>query len=254
VDGNQQQCAEAIRRAHPQVRILVSEAIVGPGGARNLLIGAASHAIVASFDDDSFPIDADYFARLAIIVEQVRDASVVAACVYHRHQVVEDDRRSAAWVADFSGGACAYRRDHFLEAEGYVPIATAYGAEEVDIALRLHARGRKVLLTPGLRVFHDTDLARHAEPAVTAASIANLALLTYLRYPVSLWAVGAGQCANRIWWLVRNGRSRGVLRGLRDIPATLRHHRAARRLVAATDVLSYLRLRRNAEPVELAAP
>jgi len=184
----------------------------------------------------------------------VSDASVVSACVYHRHQVVEEDRRTAAWVADFSGGACAYRRDHFLEAEGYLPIATAYGAEEVDMALRLHSRGRKVLLTPWLRVFHDTDLARHAEPKVTAASIANLALLTYLRYPVSLWIVGAGQCANRIWWLVRNGRARGVLRGLRDIPPTLRRHRAARRLVRAADVLSYLRLRRRSEPVELAAP
>jgi GT2 family glycosyltransferase len=254
VDGNQQHCAEAIRRAHPRVRILVSEATVGPGGGRNLLIAAAAHPIVASFDDDSFPIDADYFARLATIVEQVSDASVVAACVYHRHQAVGDDRREAAWVADFSGGACAYRRDHFLEAEGYLPIATAYGAEEVDMALRLHARGRKVLLTTWLRVFHDTDLARHADPKVTSASIANLALLTYLRYPVSLWAVGVGQCANRIWWLVRNGRARGVLGGLRGIPATLRRHRAARRLVGAAEILSYLRLRRRSEPVALAAP
>ena len=82
-----------------------------------------------------------------------------------------------------------------------MPLRDAYNMEEVDFALRLHARGGKVLGTQWLRVFHDTDRARHADPAVTAASIANLALLAFLRYPVHLWTIGAAQCANRIQWL-----------------------------------------------------
>ena len=254
VDGNQHQCADAIRRSHPHVRILVSQGHVGPGGGRNELIAAARQPIVASFDDDSYPIDRDYFSRLEQLFDQYPAAWVVDAQVFHLNQAIEPDSPAADWVADFSGGACAYRRERFLETGGYVSLPTAYGMEEVDLALRLHALGGRVVRSRWLRVFHDTDLARHAEPTVTSASIANLALLTYLRYPVSLWVVGAGQCANRIWWLVRNGRTRGVLRGLRDIPATLRRHRAARRLVAAADVLSYLRLRRRSEPVELAAP
>jgi GT2 family glycosyltransferase len=253
VDGDQRACAEAIQRAHPDVRVLVSDTNVGPGGARNVLIAAARHPIVASFDDDSYPVDADYFARLRAVIDDVREASVVGACVYHRHQSVGEDLKSAAWVADFSGGACAYRREHFLDTGGYVPLETAYGMEEVDLALRLHAGGRRVLQTPWLRVFHDTDLARHSDPHVTAASIANLALLTYLRYPSTLWAVGAAQCINRVWWLLGHGRARGVWRGLRDIPTVLRRHRHERRVVRIADVLSYLRLRRHAVQVELGA-
>jgi GT2 family glycosyltransferase len=254
VDGNRRACADAIRRVHPQVRVLLSEISLGPGGARNVLVAAAAHPIVASFDDDSYPLDADYFARLAAVAAAVGEASVIGAAVYHRHEVVAEDRRSAEWVADFSGGACAYRRDHFLETGGYVPIETAYGMEEVDLALRLHARGRRIVQTPWLRVFHDTDLARHADPKVTAASIANIALLTYLRYPPSLWVVGAGQMARRLWWLMGHGRSRGVWRGVTGIPHLLRQYQHARRLVRTHDVLSYLRLRRLPQPARLAAP
>lgn len=250
VDANEAACAEAIRRAHPAARIIVSETAVGPGGGRNKLIAAATHPIVASFDDDSQPIDADYFARVAEVLDRIPAASVVGAHVYHRCQAVLPDVRTAAWVADFSGGACAYRRDHFLESGGYVPLASAYGMEEVDLALRMHARGRRVLQTPWLRVFHDTDLAHHAEPAVTAASISNIALLTYLRYPVALWIVGAGQCLNRIWWLLGHGRRHGVLQGLRGVPALLRRHAQARQLVPPSAVLSYLRLRREPAPVD----
>src|SRR5688572_19535846 len=59
VDEGEQACATAVRRAHPDVRLLVSDDRIGPGGARNRLIAAASHAIVASFDDDSYPFDSD---------------------------------------------------------------------------------------------------------------------------------------------------------------------------------------------------
>jgi GT2 family glycosyltransferase len=251
VDGGRVALADAVRRSCPDVRLLVSDTVVGPGGARNVMMAAASHTIVASFDDDSYPIDTDYFARVAAVFEQRPEASVVAATVYHPPDAIAPDTRRGAWVADFSGGACAYRRDHFLETGGYVPLETAYGMEEVDLALRLHARGRRVLQTPWLRVLHDTDLARHAEPRVTAASVANLALLTYLRYPATMWAVGAGQIVNRIRWLLGHGRHHGVLAGLARIPATVRIHRRHRSTVGASAVRSYLRLRRHPVAVPL---
>lgn len=251
VDGNETACADAIRAAHPAVRVLLSETHVGPGGGRNAMIGAATNPLVASFDDDSYPIDSDYFARVAEVFARVPAASVVGACVYHLHQAVAPDSKAAEWVADFSGGACAYRREHFLATGGYVPLETAYGMEEVDLALRLHAQGRRVLQTRWLRVFHDTDLARHADPEVTAASVSNIALLTYLRYPVAMWMVGAGQALNRIRWLLGHGRRRGVLRGIASIPATLRRYGYARRRVTGAAVRSYLRLRRHPVPADL---
>ncbi|MEO8677482.1 MAG: glycosyltransferase [Vicinamibacterales bacterium] len=245
VDGNQRACAEAIRAAHPGVRVLISEGTAGPGGGRNRLIAESTQPFVASFDDDSYPIDADYFSRATEVFASFPDASVIGASEYHSDEVIGPDTRTASWVADFVGGACAYRRDAFLRSGGYVPIATAYGMEEVDLALRLHASGGRVLRTRWLRVFHDTDRARHADPAVTAASIANIALLAYLRYPIWLWGVGVGQGFNRIVWLLGHGRRRGILRGLVSIPVVLRQYASARHLVTAAALFSYLRLRRH---------
>jgi GT2 family glycosyltransferase len=244
VDANQIECENAIRESFPSVRVLRSEDQLGPGGGRNKLMNAARSELVASFDDDSYPIDSDYFARAAKVFEQFPDAAVICAALYHAGESIGLDERSARWTADFAGGACIYRRAVFAEAGGYVPLPLAYGMEEVDLAIRLHARGRKILTTPWLRVFHDTDLRRHGDPSVTASSIANLALLAYLRYPVSLWGIGVGQCANRLLWLLRHGRRRGIFKGVAMIPAHLRANHQYRLPVSTKAVRSYLALRR----------
>lgn len=244
VDANQISCAKQIQLAYPDLKIIVSQSRIGPGGSRNRLIEACRHELVASFDDDSYPIDRDYFHRAQTIAERFPDASIVAATVYHRGELVEQDTPSAYWTADFSAGACIYRRKHFLEAKGYVPLPFAYGMEEVDLALRLHAGGGKILTTKWLRIFHDTDLSKHSNPAVTANSIANVALLTYLRYPASLWWIGFGQCMNRVLWLLRHRRWRGIAKGLVMIPSHLRNHNEYKMRVSGDRIKSYLSLRR----------
>ena len=251
IDANQVECETAIRKAFPEVRILRSDEQIGPGGGRNKLLNAAQFELVASFDDDSYPIDSDYFARALTLCNRFPDASVICATLYHPHEPIALDERSAQWTADFSGGACIFRREAFLEAGGYVPLPVAYGMEEVDLAIRLHSRGGKILTTRWLRVFHNTDLKHHGDPLVTAGSIANLALLTYLRYPISLWIVGAGQCTNRLLWLLRHGRRRGIWKGLTMIPAHLRAHHHYRLPLSKRAVRSYLALRRAPVPESL---
>jgi len=245
VDANQIACENTIRNAFPEVRVLRSEKQVGPGGGRNKLAAAARGEFIASFDDDSYPIDSDYFARARQVLEKFPEASLVCAALYHAGESIGLDERNAQWTADFSGGACIFRRQAFLDAGGYVPLPVAYGMEEVDLAIRLHSQGGRILTTPWLRVFHNTDLKRHGDPKVTAGSIANLALLAYLRYPVSLWGIGVGQCANRLLWLVRQGRLRGILKGVAMIPALLGANRSYRLPVSKQVVRSYLALRRS---------
>lgn len=245
VDGNQTRCETQIRQTYPDINIIRSEIRVGPGGARNKLIGAAHHDLVASFDDDSYPLDRDFFLRARSVCDRFPQAAIVSASLYHRGEAIEQDTLTARWTADFCGGACIYRRTSFLEVDGYVPLPVAYGMEEVDLALRLHARGGRILSTSWLRVFHDTDLERHGDSIVTASSIANLALLTYLRYPVSLWWIGLGQCLKRVLWLVRNGRWRGIPTGVAMIPTHLRAHQQYRKCIRREQVRSYLSLRRT---------
>lgn len=251
VDANQTACENAIRKAFPEIQISQSEARIGPGGGRNKLVSAAMCEFIASFDDDSYPIDSDYFARALKIFEKFPEASLICAALYHAGETIGLDTRNAHWTADFSGGACIFRRQAFLDAGGYVPLPVAYGMEEVDLAIRLHSRGGRILTTPWLRVFHNTDLKRHGDPKVTAGSIANLALLAYLRYPVSLWGIGVGQCANRLLWLLRHGRRRGILKGVTMIPAHVRANRRYRLPVSKGAVRSYLALRRAPIVTEL---
>lgn len=244
VDANKIVCENAIRNEFPTIKILRSKDQVGPGGGRNQLVNAAGCDFIASFDDDSYPIDLDYFSRAQQIFEKFPEASLVCAALYHVGESIGLDGRIAHWTADFSGGACIFRRRAFIDAGGYVPLPVAYGMEEVDLAIRLHSQGGRILTTPWLRVFHNTDLKRHGDPSVTAGSIANLALLAYLRYPVSLWGIGVGQCANRLFWLLRHGRHRGILKGVTMIPGHLLSNRGYRLPVSKQVVRSYLALRR----------
>jgi GT2 family glycosyltransferase len=117
--------------------------------------------------------------------------------------------------------------------------------EESDFALRAHAAGYEIVLDAALRVYHDTDRAHHERPEVTTASIQNLALLAYLRYPPILWLLGAAQVARRVVWLITHGRMRGLMAGLLAIPGHLRRYRAYRQTVRFQDVKGWLEARRR---------
>lgn len=245
IDQDQSDCAEAVGRLFPNIRVIVSKDHVGPGGGRNILVKAAANDFVASFDDDSYPIDSAYFSRALELFLRFPNASIICAAVSHPGENIQPDILFAEWCADFAGGACVYNREKFLATGGYVPLPIAYGMEEVDLAIRLHAQGGRILRTSWLRVFHDTNLDRHADPEITGRSVANLALLAYLRYPPSLWPLGMLQCANRILWLLSHGRRRGILSGLRMIPAHLRAHKRYKMRVGQHYIKSYLALRRS---------
>jgi GT2 family glycosyltransferase len=249
VDGNQTACVEAIRQVFPDIKILTGLESVGPGGGRNKLIGEARNELVASFDDDSFPLDADYFDRVMSVFARFPAASVLAATIYHQGETVAAAKEETHRVADFIGCGCVYRRSVFLKTSGYVPLPLAYGMEEVDLALRLLDGDNHILRTSWLRVFHDTRLQHHRDPEIVAASIANLALLAFLRYPVSLWPLGVAQCLNRIRWLVTHERYKGMLRGVWMIPAYLWSKRQLRHPVCRGTVQSFLKLRRRPMPV-----
>lgn len=251
VDGNDSITENWIQDNFPQVKVLKSETQIGPGGGRNRIIKEAKNQIIASFDDDSYPLDQDYFARLINLFSQFPDVGVIAASIYHQGETINPDTLTAFWIADFVGCGCAYRKEVFLETNGYVPLPLAYGMEETDLSLRLYSIGWKIVSSSWLRVFHDTTLEHHENPDITAASIANQALLAYLRYPISLWGLGIGQCISRIFWLMRHQRYRGILKGIISIPNLLWKNKKQRQVLTSNSIIAYLRLRKDKKAVEL---
>lgn len=251
VDFGGDDCRAAVVHAFPEIRLLSSNTPVGPGGARNKLIAAARNEIVASFDDDSCPIDVDYFARLRQLFTTYPDAAAITAEIFTRGESVQPPSDRIMRVASFGGGGCAYRKSAFLQVQGYVPLPVAYGMEEMDVALQLHALGHQVLKASCLRVFHDTDYTGHDSPKLVSGSIANAVLLVYLRYPPAYWPRGILQVLNVVvWYALRKRRYRGILAGLLMIPRHLYQHRQYRNTASSSAVRSYLALRRNPQLLE----
>lgn len=244
LDGGDNEAESVLSAGFPQVKVIKSETKVGPGGGRNKIIKQASHSIIASFDDDSYPIDVNYFEQLLTLFAEYPKAAIVGSQIYHPGEIVKEIVQCNFWVTNFTGCGCAYRREAFLETSGYVSLPVAYGMEEVDLSLRLYCAGWKILDTHLLRVFHDTQLTHHARPEITAGSIANLALLTYLRYPLSYWGYGLLQYCNRIVWLLRNKRTNGILQGVFQTPQIIIKHRHDRQSLSVKCIDSYLAARK----------
>jgi hypothetical protein len=272
VDGNRAALAQQLREMFPDVTVLSSTERIGPGGGRNRLLQEAKQELVASFDDDSYPADLDFFQRAVNAATSNPDAAVLTATLLDGSGETEAAPSRAQSVATFAGGACVYRRSVFLETAGYVPLPLAYGMEEVDLSLRLHAMGRRIVHVPELRVVHDVAplksvrrvaldglrprLVTGQDPGhrdtrdIAAGTVANLALLPFLRYPVRLWPYGMAQCLHKVVELMCNGRTREALAGLSSIPGHLWRHRRQRAPLTAEQVRSYLRMRRGGAPGE----
>lgn len=241
VDGGDPAAIASIAAQHPDVRILAEQRILGPGGARGRLIEAASHDLVASFDDDSFPERPDFFERVRHDAALFPDAAVISAAS-HEAEWREPGFRQ---IAVYSGCGCVFRRGWFMKTSGFVPLPIAYAMEEVDVSLQLHGAGGAVIHDPDLRVIHDHPWATELDPAMNAAFLQNTALLPALRYPLWLLPLGVIQVALHLMRLVRAGATAGLWRGLQALPSYLLDHWRFRKPVSGRAVLSWLALKRH---------
>ncbi len=232
-------------RFERQVTWLQSSVRRGPGGGRNLLIQQARFSLVASFDDDSWPLDQNFFQTALELMQAHPNVAVLSGRVTMRGQASAEATDFIAEANCYESGACVLRRDAFLQTGMYLPLRYAYGMEEADVALQLLDNGWEILKAHKLRVYHDSDLNHHANPTINAAHITNTALLGFLRYPISYWPLGVAQVANRIRFALRVGRHRGVLAGVLRIPGVILNYWQARKPVRKATVLRSRELART---------
>jgi GT2 family glycosyltransferase len=200
---------------------------------------------VASFDDDSYPVNPDYFALVASEFEKYPHAAVLGAVVRDIYFPEGPPAPVTHRSAGFVGCGCVYRRSAFLSTSGFVPLKLAYGMEEVDLSMRLYAGGDIILQSSRLVVQHDTDMTHRFTSSVNAAVTSNAALLIFLRYPVALWPMGLVQFCKIVVGLIREGRSDGILSGIFNIPSHLYRHRQYRKTLTFRELTSFISLRRR---------
>ncbi len=253
IDFGDQETAPALASSGLPVRVFQAQRHVGPGGGRARLLQEASHEIVASFDDDSYPIDADYFARLVHLFDCLPQAAVLSSRVFHRAEPMRSIENTGAEVLSFIGCGCAYRKSIYLGLRGYLPLPVAYAAEERDLVLQLMGAGRAIVAVDSLRIFHDTDLVHHASPRIVAGTIANTALLAWLHYPVRFLPRAVAQVANSVVYALRRRRWRGIGKGLFLIPQHIARYRHCRQPIPASVLRKYWTQRDQPVPIDVPA-
>lgn len=234
--------AELLRSRFPQVKILESDFPLGPGGGRQRLIEAAQHELVASFDDDSFPEEVTYFARAFEAAAKFPDAAVISAASPGA------ERQTGAYMslAIYSGCGCVFRRSMLLQIPGFVPLPIAYGMEEVDVSLQLHAGAKTIVHDPLLYIRHEHPIDEKCDISKrNAITLANTLLLPWLRYPLWLFPIALIHLFNRMLWMLKSGNPQGLFRGLILTPEYLWRYRLHRSPLPVEKVISWLRLRRS---------
>jgi hypothetical protein len=206
-----------------------------------------------SFDDDSYPVDLDFFACVERLFAEHPQAAILGASIWHRHE--SEIARTGSLVLSPSYIGCGYavRLSAYRQVRGYIPRTVPYGMEECDLSLQFFATGWDIYQGEELRVFHDTELKHHQSAEATSGAIVNVALYAFLHYPAIAWGRGLVQVANKIAYFIRVGRFRGICSGIFRIPAECYRNRRYREPVAWSTLKRFLRFRRTGIP-ESAVP
>jgi len=249
-DGCDDGTAAYVRDHFPHATLLEHAQPLGSIRSRIELMRAAASDIVASLDDDSYPINSDYIARVRELFA-ARPHVAVASFPQRTDEFPETlaaaDFGPSRYAANYVNAAAAFRRSAYLELEGWPPeFEHAY--DESDYTLQCLAAGYAVYYDTGITIRHHfTSLKRneirthhrHARneqwsawrrcpfPAVLAVSLYRaLSQLNYARKRGPAWLAREPR-----WWMM----------ALRGLPAALRK----RRPVPADIYRQWLRLIRH---------
>jgi GT2 family glycosyltransferase len=244
VDAADGKLEAELAREFPTVHILTSKQRLGPGGGRHRCLLACSADYAVSFDDDSYPVDADFFKVVSSILQRNPRIAVLEAQIWQREEPEIARSQNLAKTTGFTGCGHAMRVAAYRALPGYLSSPVPYNIEETDFALQLFCADWQIYKSDDLRVFHDTDLKHHQQKEIVAGTISNVALFAFVNYPIILWPYGVLQLTNTLLFCIRDGRVSGILPGLAQVPVRCFRHRHDRRPLPVRKILRYLRSRR----------
>jgi hypothetical protein len=227
------------------VAVLTSSARRGPGGGRHRCLLACKTPFAVSFDDYSYPVDADYFATVERLFLEYPRAALLEANIWHRNEPELPRATSLTPIPSYMGCGYAIRLDVYRQMRGYLDRQVAYGIEELDLSLQLFVSGCQMMRARELRVFHDTDFEHRYSSEITSGSIMNVALYAFLNYPMMASGLGMLQLGNKVAYCLRRGRIGGIIPGLLQIPADCWRNRMYRKPVPLNVLQRYLRFCRT---------
>jgi GT2 family glycosyltransferase len=210
-DGCTDGTLELLRTEYPQARLIEHAQARGSIPSRNELARACNSDLFVSLDDDSYPLEPDFLARVAACF--AREPRLAVLSFAQRSDEDPDsltakDFGAARYEASYANSGAAIRRSVFLELGGY-PDVFFHAYEEPDFALRCAAAGWQVRFEPSLVVRHHfTGVGRderrtHQRHARNELWSVLLRCPWPLLVPVALWRVARqfGYACKRGWAL-----------------------------------------------------
>jgi GT2 family glycosyltransferase len=233
-----------LHRRFPDVEVLTSPRRLGPGGGRHRCLLACNTPYAVSFDDDSFPVDPDFFFQVDKLFSQHSRAAIFGASIWQRYEPAKVRISNLVLTPSYIGCGYAIRLAAYRQVRGYLPRPVPYGMEETDLSLQLFASSWQIYEAGDLRVFHDSDLKHHQSSEITSGVIANMGLCAFLNYPVVGWGRGILQVINAVAFCIRMGRLRGICSGILQIPVDCYRNRRYRKPISWRTVKSFLHFRK----------
>lgn len=250
VDGCTDDTEQWLRERHPTFQLFIHETPRGSIASRDAMLRAASSDLVLSLDDDSYPVEPDFLARLSALF-----AARPQLAVADFPQRSDEDPPSLR-CADFgpaqrrgsySSAGAALRRSYYLELGGYVPFFF-HAYEEPDFALRCLAAGYEVRFSTEGTIRHHYTSAQRNELRTHHFHARNELWSVLIRCPLQqLPMVAAFRLARQFGYAWQRGFSWAVReplwwqRCLLGLPACF----AARRPLPWPAYLGWMRLMRH---------
>jgi GT2 family glycosyltransferase len=229
-DGCGDGTAEMLREIAPQARLIEHTAPLGSIASRNELAEASGCDVFVNLDDDSYPLDRDFVARVRTLFEQ-QPRLAVASFPQRSDEFPESletaDFGPSLFVGTFADSGAAIRRSVFLELGGF-PAFFFHAYEEPDFALRCVCWGWQVRFETSLTVRHHFTKAQRNEIRTHHRHARNEIWSLLLRCPApQCLAVAAFRVARQAGYAWRRGwrwlccEPRWWLDCLRGIPGCL---------------------------------
>jgi GT2 family glycosyltransferase len=163
-DGCDDGTAAEVRERFPNAKLIEHERPIGSIRSRIELIRAASSDIVISLDDDSYPSDSDFIARVRDLFT-ARPHVAVGSFAQRTDEFPETLRTAgfgpSRYTANYVNAAAAFRRCVYLSLDGWTPeFEHAY--DESDYTLQCLAAGHAVYYDSQIVIRHHfTGLKRN---------------------------------------------------------------------------------------------
>lgn len=164
-DGCTDDTEQWLRERHPTWQVLVHHPARGSIASRDAMLRASTAEVVLSLDDDSYPIEPDFLARMTALFRE-RPQLAVADFPQRSDEeplsLTRSDFGAAQFRGTYSSAGAALRRSVYLELGGYVPFFF-HAYEEPDYALRCLAAGYEVRHSPEALIRHHYTGAQRNE-------------------------------------------------------------------------------------------